>query len=500
VVTRSCRALWRAIFLFAAVASLTVLASPLTASAKRDRRAPHVTSVRCWPPKTCGSNPHLVAPGGLLRFQGRNLRPGMAVRFRRAGKVRRSAAVVTARLRRSSGYLVTTVPLSAKSGRIRVAAKRGRRSNAAGPIRIRRPARPLQVSQTPLDGTGMWIWYVRRSSGGTPAGIILQAQRYGVRTVFVKSSDGASWWSQFTPELVSALRAGGLRVCAWQFVYGSSPASEAALGARAAQTGADCLVIDAESAYEGKYAQAQSYVAALRAKVGADYPLALSGFPYVDYHPSFPYSVFLAPGGAQYNLPQVYWKAIGTSVDRALGHTYTWNGVYQRPIYPLGQLYDNPKPADVKRFRQLASAYGATGISWWSWQSASAQGWAAINAAAPVAAAPPTAAFPTLGRGSRGDVVVWAQQHLLAAGQAVKVNGTYDAATEQAVRNFQTAAGLPVTGQADLATWPLLLRYQPAPVDWANGGKAASLRRQGPGGPASARLPAVRNELRGVAH
>jgi hypothetical protein len=226
----------------------------------------------------------------------------------------------------------------------------------------------------------------------------------------------------------------------------------------------------------------------------------LSGFPYVDYHPSFPYSVFLAPGGAQYNLPQVYWKAIGTSVDRALAHTYMWNGVYQRTIYPLGQLYDSPKPGDVKRFRQLASAYGATGISWWSWQAASAEGWGSINAPAPVVAAPPTPAFPTLGRGSHGDVVVWAQEHLLAAGQPVKVNGTYDAATEQAMRNLQTAGGLPVTGQADLATWPVLLRYQPAPVDWSNGGKAASLRRLGGGGPASARLRAVRNELRGKRH
>jgi hypothetical protein len=254
-------------------------------------------------------------------------------------------------------------------------------------------------------------------------------------------------------------------------------------------------VIDAESAYEGKYAQAQSYMASLRGKIGPDYAVALTGFPYVDYHPSFPYSVFLAPGAAQYNLPQVYWKAIGTSVDRALGHTYTWNGLYQRPIFPLGQLYDNPKPADVKRFRQLSAAYGATGLSWWSWQSASSAGWDAIQAPVAPVTAPSNAAYPNLGRGSRGDVVVWAQQHLLAAGQLLKVNGTYDAATEQAVRNFQTASILPVTGQVDLATWPLLLRYQPAVVDWANGARVARLRGGARNGPASARLRAVRNEL-----
>ena len=495
--TRSFRTPRRAILLVVALAVLFVAASPAAASPKRDRRPPHVTSVRCWPPKLCGSNPHLVAAGGLLRLRGRNLAPGMIVLFRRSAKVRRVAPVVTARLRRSNGFLVT-VPLSAKSGRIRVATRHGRRSNAVGPIRIKRPAKALQVSKSPLDGTGMWIWYVSRSSGGTPGGIILQARRYGIRTVYIKSSDGPTWWSQFSPDIVSALKAGGLRVCAWQFVYGSRPTDEAALGVRAAQTGADCLVIDAESAYEGKYAQAQSYIAALRGKLGPDYAIALAGFPYVDYHPSFPYSVFLAPGAAQYNVPQVYWKAIGTTVDRALAHTYTWNGVYQRRIYPLGQLYDKPNPADVKRFRQLASAYGATGVSWWSWQAASRTGWAAINSLLPVVAALPTPAYPTLARGSRGDVVVWAQEHLLAAGQPVKVKGVYDASTEQAARTFQTVSGLPVTGQIDLATWPALLRYQPALVDWANGARASSLRRRSRTGPASARLPAVRNELRGA--
>jgi hypothetical protein len=318
--------------------------------------------------------------------------------------------------------------------------------------------------------------------------------------VFVKSSDGPTWWSQFTPELVSALKAGGLRVCAWQFVYGSRPTYEAALGVRAAQAGADCLVIDAESAFEGKYAQAQSYMAALRGKIGPDYAVALTGFPYVDYHPSFPYSVFLAPGAAQFNLPQIYWKAIGTTVDRAVAHTYTWNGVYQRPMYPLGQLYGNPKLEDVKRFRQLAAAYGATGLSWWSWQAASAAGWEAINAPVPAVAAPPIPAYPTLGHGSRGDVVVWAQEHLLAAGQPVKVNGAYDASTEQAVRTFQTVSGLAVTGQVDLATWPLLLRYPPAVVDWANGARVSTVRLRGRTGPASARLRPVRNELRSRNH
>ncbi len=103
--------------------------------------------------------------------------------------------------------------------------------------------------------------------------------------------------------------------------------------------GADCLVIDAEGEYEGHYAAAQTYIDDLRAKIGPTYPLGLASFPYVFDHPSFPYSVFLGPDGAQYNAPQMYWKDIGQSVDTVYANTYIANRVYGRPIFPLGQTY-----------------------------------------------------------------------------------------------------------------------------------------------------------------
>ncbi len=461
---------------------------------------PHIASVQCWPRGAC-KDPRVVFAGGRLRFTGRNLRAGMVVRYprRRGSGVR--AATVGGRLRLVKGSLVARVPFSAKSGMVVIVISRSVRSNAAGPITIKRrraKGPPAHASATALDGTGMWIWYVSRSSGGDPAAIAAQAQRHSVRTVFIKSSDGTSWWSQFSAPLIAALKAHGLRVCAWQFVYGTHPTIEAALGARAAQTGADCLVIDAESQYEGKYAQARAYIAALRAKIGPAYAVGLAGFPYVDYHPAFPYSVFLGPGAAQYNLPQVYWKEIGTTVDRALAHTYLWNAPYGRQIFPLGQLYNRPPSSQVTRFRQLAAAYGATGVSWWDWQEASADGWTAISALLQPPAPAPAPGYPLLKRSSRGDLVVWAQQHLAAAGESVSANGTYDSGTEQAVVSFQTKHFLPQTRQIDSATWPSLLRFQPGAVA-TKAARTAAVPR-GRNGPRSAFLPAIRNELHGKPH
>ncbi len=74
----------------------------------------------------------------------------------------------------------------------------------------------------------MWIWYVSQSDGGNVASIVAQAHAAGVTTLFIKSSDGSSnYWSQFSPQLVAELHANGLKVCAWQYVYGTNPAGEA---------------------------------------------------------------------------------------------------------------------------------------------------------------------------------------------------------------------------------------------------------------------------------
>ena len=356
------------------------------------------------------------------------------------------------------------------------------------------------TSDAALRGTGMWIWQLGRSSGGSASAIVARAKTYGVTTVIVKSSDGRSWWPQFSPGLIATLKNAGIHVCAWQYVYGVAPAREAQLGIRAAQLGADCLVIDAEAEYEGRYSQADTYIRTLRAGVGQSYPVALAGFPYVDYHPAFPYSVFLGPGGAQFNVPQMYWKDIGTSVERVYSHTMAWNLPYARPVYPLGQLWQNPSPAQLNRFRQLAVAYGSTGVSWWDWQEASGRGWRAIGAPIASSATARTPAYPLLRRRSRGDLVVLAQERLRAAGYAAPTNGVFNAATVRATRAFQQANGIPVTGVFDSATWRAISYYPVARVAWVKKGGVSAAAAGARNGPASAWLRDVRVEIPRKSH
>jgi hypothetical protein len=353
------------------------------------------------------------------------------------------------------------------------------------------------ANKSPLAGNGMWIWYLSHSSHGSLGGIAKKAHAHGINTVLIKSGDGTTYWSQFSPAVVSGLHARGLNVCAWQFIYGSKPAKEARVGAAAVANGADCLVLDVEGQYEGKYPQASFYMSTLRSLIGADYPVGLASFPYVDYHPALPYSVFLGPGGAQYNIPQLYWKDIGTTVDQGYVHTWVWNRIYGRPMAPLGQVYNRPKAGQIRRFRALAMSHGFDGVSWWSWQSAGKRQWNAVGSPVSPAATTPYPSYPFLHLGSKGDFVAWAQQLLAGGGYTVPINGYFQSPTQTAVYAFQADHGLPQTGNLDVPTWAPLLQNKPLAVRWTTGGAVAagSSGRVALPPPKSAKLPAVRDEI-----
>jgi Putative peptidoglycan binding domain len=364
--------------------------------------------------------------------------------------------------------------------------------------------KPHPPIHNPLLKRGMWIWVLSASQGGNLGAIIARAKHHGIRTLFVKSGDGTSVWTQFNPSLVEAIHAARIDVCAWQYVYGDRPVREAEVGAQAAADGADCLVIDAEAEYQGKYVQAQRYLTKLRQLIGPRYPIALAGFPYISYHPAFPYSVFLGPSGAQYNTPQMYWKDIGTTVDRVYAHTYEYNELFRRPIEPLGQVFDSPPAKQIRRFRSVSRVYGAKGVSWWDWQSATNKAFNGVSQpAGPIPGFTASAVGATLRKGASGDVVVWAQEHLVTAGAQIAIDGAFGPQTRAAVETFQLARGLPVTGVIDSATWTALLRYSPASVEWVTHRKhpTAVVTRAGvhvEPVPRSASAPERRDELAGA--
>ncbi|HEV2814474.1 MAG TPA: peptidoglycan-binding domain-containing protein, partial [Solirubrobacteraceae bacterium] len=262
-----------------------------------------------------------------------------------------------------------------------------------------------------------------------------------------------------------ALHAAGLRVCAYQRALARRPALEARVLARAVGVGADCLVVAAEIEYQGKYWTARSYIRALRAAVGPDFPVGLTSFPYVDLHGNFPYSVFLGDGGAQVNMPQMYWRLLGSSVSAVFARTWAQNAVYGRPLAPLGQAWQPAARPEVRQFRSMASVRGALGLGWWVWQHATPGHWAGMvdEIVPPLRLFTARPAYAPLRRGAVGDPVRWLQLRLRAAGESVPVTGRFLSLTERAVARFRARSGLAPGAVVDDATWAALLAA--APID-----------------------------------
>jgi hypothetical protein len=320
-------------------------------------------------------------------------------------------------------------------------------------------------SVSPLEGRAVWV--ARPPQAIAPQQLVGEAGAAQARTLFVKAAEGGTPEPGFDAALAGTLRAAGIHLCAWTFVYGALPDAEAAAAVAAVRAGAQCLVVDAEGQYDSRYAAAQRYVRDLRAALGPRFPIGLAGQAEVLEHPKFPYSVFLGPGGFNVDMPQLYWRDLGLSVAHAFGIVAPQNLWYGRPIAPIGQLFNGVMPAEVAQFERAAGAFGSRGFSLFDLESAPAATIAselAVRALTKHRAAPVPA---SLGPGADGDEVVWAQEHLDGAGSTLPIGGFYGAQTARAVASFQRRHRLAASGIIDARTWRALLRVPPRVPSWA---------------------------------
>ncbi|HEY8502211.1 MAG TPA: peptidoglycan-binding domain-containing protein, partial [Solirubrobacterales bacterium] len=192
---------------------------------------------------------------------------------------------------------------------------------------------------------------------------------------------------------------------------------------------------------------------------------------------------------------QMYWKTIGASVREVYEHSYLHNRIWGHPIYPIGQTYEGPGSASIRLFRRFAASHGGLPPSWWSWQETSGREWGALGADSalrPVTGYRQEVVHPLLKRKSKGDMVVWAQQHLVGAGADLPVTGIFGAQTARAVRLFKEAHGLPANGVIDTDTWNALLTYTPYRARWAARRARASATARDASASANRALPATK--------
>lgn len=155
--------------------------------------------------------------------------------------------------------------------------------------------------------------------GGYQAAIA-KCRAAGVDGVFLKGADGGSNWvydsqhsEQFTPVVIQAFHAAGLKVIGWQYVYGgnaanatwSTVAGEGASMVWMLDQGADGVCFDPEDEFQGKPSQAIQECQAVRAA----HPTASLGYnpyPWPSSQPNQPWVQWNEY--CDYCMPQVYQR------------------------------------------------------------------------------------------------------------------------------------------------------------------------------------------------
>ncbi len=230
-----------------------------------------------------------------------------------------------------------------------------------------------------LQGKGFFIWKIWDCERGDAQSIASAAQAAGLTHVLIKVADRSSphnidskTKADLVPPVAAALRAKGIQVWGWHYVYGEDPAGEARIAIRRVQElGLDGYVIDAESEYKqpGRQAAAQRFMSELR-KALPKLPMALSSFRFPSYHPQLPWREFLE--GCDYNMPQVYWEQAHNPEAQLKRCAMEFQALNPyRPLIPTGPGYKwngwRPTEDDLAGFFKTVQALNLPAVNFFSW-------------------------------------------------------------------------------------------------------------------------------------
>lgn len=229
------------------------------------------------------------------------------------------------------------------------------------------------------SGKGFFIWKVKDCESGNPLAITKAAQQAGLTHVLIKIADGAYAYNidrdtqyDYAAPVVQALKAAGIQVWGWHYVYGDHPRQEADIAVqRLRDLNIEGYVIDAEHEYKepGKDQAADLYVRRIRSKI-KNLHIALSSYRFPSFHPQLPWKTFLER--CDTNMPQVYWEQAHNPTPNLERTVREFSSMAPfRPIIPTGPTYRAgawvPASEDLKQFMQTAKSLNLSAVNFFSW-------------------------------------------------------------------------------------------------------------------------------------
>jgi hypothetical protein len=208
-------------------------------------------------------------------------------------------------------------------------------------------------------GRGSWIYILSSATSGlggnVPAvtdlsSLMIYLKNQGLQYVTIKAAQADLVNAQFTPTVVNAGHAAGLKVFGYIYTTGANVPGEIAAVNHIFQQGADGLIYDAESEWESNTANSQvgnsgpALATQLCSNVRSNWPnkfMGLSTWPYRAVHSTLPYKEFAYH--CDVIMPQAYWIELGDAptacVTRVNNEWNTWKngltGIWTNAIKPF---------------------------------------------------------------------------------------------------------------------------------------------------------------------
>jgi hypothetical protein len=241
----------------------------------------------------------------------------------------------------------------------------------------------------------MWIWEWDSTDGGDAAEIVQQAVSAGLHQLWIRVGDSMNgfYGAEELDSLVPVAHARGLAVIAWGFPYLWDPVGDAQWTAQVLDWRApdgqqvDGYSADIEEATEGVMLSAQRaavYLGLVRQAAGNRLVVA-TVYPPTDanWDGDYPYQA-MAPYVDAF-APMVYWECTDPGTDAGLDVARLST---LRPVHVIGQAFNfagvggrtvSPSGAEITEFLSASRRAGAIGASFWVWQDATPEEWAAVS-------------------------------------------------------------------------------------------------------------------------
>jgi hypothetical protein len=242
----------------------------------------------------------------------------------------------------------------------------------------------------------MWIWEWSRTDGGNAAAIVAQAVEAGLHQVWIRVADSKQgfYGAPLLHKLVPLAHAHGLAVIAWGFPYLYDPVGDARWTAQVLAWRSpggqqvDGFSADIERPTEGVDLTAERvgvYLENVRRAAGNRLIVA-TVYPPLDAYwtdGGYPYATIARYVDAF--APMIYWECTDPGTDAELDVARLSS---LRPVDIIGQAYNmaaergraaSPSGAEITEFLEAGRKAGAIGASFWVWQSATPQEWAALT-------------------------------------------------------------------------------------------------------------------------